>query len=545
VSFSVSRWWRRRSLRARVTVITSAGLAVALVAAALLLRGALQATLTRGVDGTARQGAREVAMLASTNRLPDPVPVVAGTLTVQVLGADGRIVDASPGADRLVSLLPVAQAAAAARTGHAVLMDGRPFGIPYLMRVVAVPANGHEIVLSAAEYTQVSDSMTALSRALLVGTPLLLLLLAGATWLVVGSTLRPIAALRRGAQVVTATGQARELPVPEARDEVRTLAITLNDMLARLDAAQRRQRSLVSDTAHELRSPIASIRAQLEVALDHPGQQDWSQTAQDVLADTLRLARLAEDLLVLARLDEYQVRAAPGQPVDLAALVTEEAERSAGGRVPVTARAAGPCVVTGEVEGLRRMLRNLIENALRYAKSGVEVAARREAGEAVLTVSDDGPGIPPADRERAFDRFVRLDDARSRDEAESGGAGLGLAIVRAIARTHGGSAYLEGAAPGLRAVVRLPAAPGQPAGTTTARLSAPPTAAPAPVGTPATPAGPGAAPAGTPATPASPAGPAKPATSPAPAAPPSPTAPADAVPASRDHEAGEPPGGSA
>jgi len=324
------------------------------------------------------------------------------------------------------------------------------------MRVVAVPASGGEIVLAGAVYTQVRDSMMTLTRALLVGTPLLLLLLAGVTWLVVGSTLRPISALRRGAQVITATGVTRELPVPEARDEVRVLAVTLNDMLTRLDAAQQRQRRLVSDTAHELRSPIASIRAQLEVALDHPEQQDWPQTGQDVLADTLRLASLAEDLLVLARLDEYQPRATAGTPVDLATLVTEEVERSAGGRVPVTARTGGPCVVTGEADGLRRLLRNLIDNALRYAKSRVEVAAHREGSEAVLTVSDDGPGIPEADRERAFDRFVRLDDARSRDETQAGGAGLGLAIVRAIARTHGGSAYLEGSTPGLRAVVRIP-----------------------------------------------------------------------------------------
>jgi signal transduction histidine kinase len=461
VTFSVPKWWHRRSLRARVTMTTTVGLAVALVAGALLLRGTLQSTLTREVDNTARQGGQEVVALINGNQPPPDPVVVAGTLTVQVLGPDGRIVNASPGADRLVPLLPPAQAAALARTGRAVQLDGRPFGIPYLMRVVAVPADGGQIVLSAAAYTEVRDSMMALSRALLVGTPLLLLLLAGATWLVVGSTLRPIAALRRGAQRVTATGKATELPVPEARDEVRTLAITLNDMLARLDAAGRRQRSLVSDTAHELRSPIASIRAQLEVALDHPGQQDWDQTGRDVLADTLRLSRLAEDLLVLARLDEYQPRTGAGRPVDLAALVTEEAERSTGGRVPVTATASGPCVVTGDVEGLRRLLRNLIENALRYAKSGVEVTARREAGEAVLTVSDDGPGIPSADRERAFDRFVRLDDARSRDETETGGAGLGLAIVRAIARTHGGSAHLESATPGLRAVVRLPAVPDQ------------------------------------------------------------------------------------
>src|SRR5215472_11116346 len=217
---------------------TTLGLAVALAAAALLLRGAVQGSLTREVDGTARQGAREVAALADTGQLPHTV--LAGTLTVQ-----------------------------------AVRLDGRPFGIPYLMRVVAVPASRGEIVLSGAAYTQVRDSMRTLTGALLVGTPLLLLLLAGVTWLVVGSTLRPISALRRGAQVITATGVTRELPVPEARDEVRVLAVTLNDMLTRLDAAQQRQRRLVSDTAHELRSPIASIRAQLEVALDHPEQQDW------------------------------------------------------------------------------------------------------------------------------------------------------------------------------------------------------------------------------------------------------------------------------
>jgi len=440
---------------------TTLGLAVALAAAALLLRGAVQGSLTREVDGTARQGARQVAALADTNQLPRTV--LAGTLTVQVLRPDGQIVAASPTVDRLVPLLSPARAAATARTGSAVLLDGRPFGIPYLMRVVAVPASGGEIVLSGAAYTQVRDSMRTLTGALLVGTPLLLLLLAGVTWLVVGSTLRPISALRRGAQVITATGVTRELPVPEARDEVRVLAVTLNDMLTRLDAAQQRQRRLVSDTAHELRSPIAGIRAQLEVALDHPEQQDWPQTAQDVLADTLRLASLAEDLLVLARLDEYQPRATAGKPVDLAALVTEEVERSAGGRVPVTARTGGPCVVTGDPDGLRRLLRNLIDNALRYAKSRVEVAAHREDSEAVLTVSDDGPGIPEADRERAFDRFVRLDDARSRDETQAGGAGLGLAIVRAIARTHDGSAYLEDSTPGLRAVVRIPvqnAAPG-------------------------------------------------------------------------------------
>jgi len=258
---------------------------------------------------------------------------------------------------------------------------------------------------------------------------------------------------------VAGTGRPSTLPVPEARDEVQVLAVTLNDMLARLDAAQQQQRDLVSDTAHELRSPIASIRAQLEVALDHPEQQDWTETASDVLADTLRLARLAEDLLVLARLDDRGTRPPPGRrPVDLSALAAEEAGRCAGARVPVTASTDGHCVVTGDPDGLRRLLRNLIENALRYAKSGVNVTTRRERDDVVLSVSDDGPGIPAQDRERAFDRFVRLDAARSRDGQEAGGSGLGLAIVRATALAHGGSAGLEDASPGLRTVIRLPAA---------------------------------------------------------------------------------------
>ena len=338
----MSRWWRRRSLRARLTVITTAGLAVALIVGAMLLRATLRASLTRDVDNTARQGAREVAALAEANRLPKLL-LVPGTLTIQVLDPQGSIFNASPGADRFVPLLPRRQAAANAATGRAVLLNGRPYDIPYTMRVVTVRTRTGDIVIAGVSFEPVTDTVQTVTRALLVGTPVLLLLLAWVTWLVVGSTLRPISALRRGAQVVAGTGRPRTLPVPEARDEVHVLAVTLNDMLARLDAAQQRQRDLVSDTAHELRSPIASIRTQLEVALDHPEQQDWAETATDVLADTLRLARLAEDLLVLARLDDRDTRPPPGRrPVDLSALAAEEAARSAGARVPVTASTSAP-----------------------------------------------------------------------------------------------------------------------------------------------------------------------------------------------------------
>jgi signal transduction histidine kinase len=268
-------------------------------------------------------------------------------------------------------------------------------------------------------------------------------------------------------------------------------------MLSRLTSAQQRQRSLVSDTAHELRSPIASIRTQLEVALDHPAGQDWPSTARDVLADTLRLSRLTEDLLLLARLDEqadHGDMGRHGEPLDLGELAHMVVARYADSPVPVTVAAAetdaaapvevaqgkaeaevGADVVRcdtfppahvwpvrGNPDRLDRMLVNLIDNAIRYAKSSVTVSVSQSGSWVELAVTDDGPGIPEPDRERAFDRFARLDDARTRCDDDAGGAGLGLAIVRATAQSHAGTAHLESApdhASGLRAVVRLPAAP--------------------------------------------------------------------------------------
>jgi len=411
-----------------------------------------------------------------------------------VLNSAGRITDVSPDTDRLVPLLSPAQAAATANTGGAVLLNGPAFGMPSQIRVTAMRASGGYLVIAAVPYSSVTGSLSVVAKALVFGTPLLFVLFTGAIWAAVGSTLRPIALLRRGAARVTGTAVPSDLPVPEARDEVRSLALTLNDMLSRLAAAQQRQRALVSDTAHELRSPIASIRAQLEVALDHPAGQDWESTARDVHADVLRLARLAEDLLLLARLDERAGGAAgsgaaglgtagspqAGGPVDLGAVVDSVAARYAAARVPVVvagsaassaaagdgdgrAGPAGPCLVAVDQNAVDRLLVNLIDNAVRYAKSQVTVTAYREDRWLTLAVADDGPGIAAADLERVFDRFARLDDARSRDSDEGGGAGLGLAIVRALAQAYGGTAHLEPASPdadppGLRAVVRLPAA---------------------------------------------------------------------------------------
>jgi signal transduction histidine kinase len=419
-----------------------------------------------------------VAALATAGRLPDVVPS-GGTTIVQVLDDAGRVSAASAGGDRLVPLLEPADLARA-RAGAAVELSGRRLGVSELLRVVGVRAgpDGGQTVLVAGPVDDVQRSVAVVEKAMVV---VCLVLVAGAAvlsrWLV-GSALRPVETLTRDAATLGTRGGAGTLPLPAADDEIRRLAVTLNGMLARLEAAARRQRAFVADAAHELRSPLASIRTAVEVSrLTGPHAADdrrngrtgrdgddyetgWRETADGVLEDTARMSRLVEDLLLLARLDD--ARETPGNGTgtgDLAAVadrVVERLERQHGQSGPVLRESTGTIAVRAGEDVLERILVNLVENAVRYARSRVEVTVQRSGGDAVLTVTDDGPGVPAADRERVFERFTRLDDARSRD---AGGSGLGLAIVRELVRAHGGDVHLEDAQPGLRAVVRLPAAP--------------------------------------------------------------------------------------
>ncbi|WP_326640905.1 ATP-binding protein [Streptosporangium sp. NBC_01755] len=442
--------WRRRSLRFRLTAVASAVLAVALVVSAYVMIGVLRNALLSTIDDSIYQRARETVSLADAGRLPGEMTSPDGTL-LQVIDGAGRITHTTAGTDRLVPLLNAACRAKAIGAAEARFLNGKPYGIPHVLRVRVLSADGGRTVIAARPFSEVQTSISTAGHVLLVGTPLLLILLAGVSWVIIGGTLRPIAALRRGAEEITDTARSRRLPVPEARDEVHSLATTLNAMLARLEKADIRQRALVSDAAHELRSPLASIRLQLEVALGHPGGQDWRETAEGVLEDTMRLSRLAEDLLALARLDERGGTPARREPVELDQLVQQTVERY--GQAVTVRIGNDPIVVTGDALDLGRVPANLVDNALRHTRTSVLVELRAEGADAVLTVTDDGPGIPEFDRERVFDRFTRLDSARSRDE---GGAGLGLAIVRETVHAHGGAVHLEDASPGLRAVVRLP-----------------------------------------------------------------------------------------
>ncbi|WP_449064267.1 histidine kinase dimerization/phospho-acceptor domain-containing protein [Planomonospora algeriensis] len=323
-------WWRRRSLRFRLTAVASAVLAVALAVSAYVMMGVLAQALLDRIDESLYQRAREMVSLADAGRLPGELTSPDGTL-IQVIDAAGRITHATTGTDRLVPLLDARERAASLAEGRGRFLGGEPYGIPHLLRLRVLSADRGQTVIAARVFSEVETSISTAGRVLLVGTPLLLVLLAAVSWVIVGRTLRPITALRRGAEEITGTARSRRLPVPESRDEVYSLATTLNAMLDRLERADARQRSLVSDAAHELRSPLASIRLQLEVALGHPGgADDWRETAEGVLEDTTRLTRLAEDLLALARLDERGGALARREPVRLDELVPQTVERYGG-----------------------------------------------------------------------------------------------------------------------------------------------------------------------------------------------------------------------
>jgi signal transduction histidine kinase len=446
-------WLRRLSLRGRLILIGSVGLAIGLLLGGLLLVTVVHLVLVRAVDNNASRTASDISALIEAGGLSDPI-ATTGTQYVQVLDDQHRIRAASVGADRLVPLLH-SDELARARSGQTVVVGADRVGLVGDLRV-AVQVAGDRTVLVGAPDIDVESSVRTVRGVLLVAYPLLVATLAFLAWHVVGWALAPVEALRRGAEEVSAA-QGGRLPVPEGDDEVHRLGVTLNRMLGRLDAARQRQRSFVADAAHELRSPIASLRTQLEVAA-HLGEP---APIPDLAVEVDRLGRLVDDLLLLTRADEGDPGLRRREPVELTALLREAVP--AGARVPVAVSLGSPLWTVGDRTALRRVLDNLVANAVRYASSTVELAAARAAGDrVVVTVTDDGPGIPATDRDRVFDRFTRLDDARTRD---SGGAGLGLAIVRELVRMHSGTVTLGDANPGLRVAVALPMAPPPSSGT--------------------------------------------------------------------------------
>ncbi|MEV1063178.1 HAMP domain-containing sensor histidine kinase [Streptomyces sp. NPDC050263] len=448
---------RFRSVRARATLGACLVVAVALLAAGAAVLLSLRSNLIDQADTQAERVARTVAGQLSVGTAYDRLTSLDDDdRPVRIVDAAGRQVAASEDLEQISGVatresgdddLEPGEIEEEARFNDGTAtVDGETADHRFAAVEVRDPEKGLLTVYAGAPLAAEQSAVRTALSVMLIGFPLLLAVVAGVTWRVTRRALRPVEGIRREMAAITASADlARRVPEPDTHDEVARLARTTNETLAALEASEERQRRFVADASHELRSPIASLRTQLEVGVAHPGLLDVAGAVED----TVRLQRLAADLLLLARLDAGE-RPADGR-VDLAALARAETA----GRPEVTVDAES-VEVAGSRGQLGRVLANLLDNARRHARSAVGVRVRRVGDRAVVEVADDGDGVPEADRERIFERFVRLDDARSRDD---GGAGLGLAIARDVAVRHGGTLTVrETPAGGALFELRLPIA---------------------------------------------------------------------------------------
>lgn len=428
-------------IRSRATAIAAIAVGLALVVGGVLLVLLVHRSLVASLDAAGHARARDVAAAAAGTGLPRTVASTGeDSSVVQVVDSAGAVVAASANILGEPPLLPAKPPRpyppVSTRTGLPIADGGQSF------RVVVEPATlpgGPGSVYVATSLGQVDTTVARLGVLLAVGLPLLLVVVTGTTWRAVGRGLAPVERIRASADAISGASPGARVPVPPTHDEIARLAGTMNEMLTRLDETAGRQREFVGDASHELRSPLAALRTEIDVARAHPDRELAVEILDSLSTQTDRLGDLLEDLLFLARTDEghAQLRHVP---VDLDELVLAEARRLRALGVTVVVDGPDAARVLGSVGELTRALRNLGDNARVHARTRVTLGLRTGAGRATLSVSNDGPGIDPRDRERVFDRFARLERSRPRIPAHGGGAGLGLAITRQIARRHHGDA---------------------------------------------------------------------------------------------------------
>lgn len=442
--------WRPPRSRAPVRVrVTAAAAAVAMAGgllAAVVFVQALDANLESALVDSAHQQAQSIAAQLNQGSPPGQAVVTGrNDVAAQILDARGHVLVSDH--RRLTSPM---------RAFPGVSRGARFRALPDSYVAVARRVPDGRLVVVARSEEQVVRARRTAQLMLAVAVPAGSLVLALAVWVSMGQALRPVEAMRREAATISSAHETRRLPESGTGDEIARLAVTLNEMLDRIDSSHRAQRRFVSDASHELRSPLATMRQVAEVARRHPEHTDVTALADEVLAEEHRMEDLVSALLILARLDEGS--AYEPQPVaDLDDLVLAEAARLRTDHGPtIDVSAVGPGQVRGHEVLLGQTVHNLVSNAMRHASSRVTLSLVEDAQEVRFTVDDDGDGIPPENRARVFGRFVRLDDTRTRG---TGGSGLGLAIVEQVVRTlHGSVAIEDSPTGGARFVVGLPPA---------------------------------------------------------------------------------------
>jgi heavy metal sensor kinase len=429
-----------------VAAAFAVAMAVVLALAGWLVYARLGSHLARVLDLQLRLRAQDLAVVvrepgASLGQLGDVRFFEQGEAYAQLLDANGRVLEATPPLGD-TPLLSATELRAALEEAIFTNRESVP-GLDEPSRILATPVT-HEgdrlVLLVGATREERAETLRSLRNELLIAGPIALLLASLAGYALAGLSLRPVDSMRRRAAAISAETPGERLPVPQTGDEIERLGETLNEMLARLEAALERERDFVADAGHELRTPLALLRTELELALRHGASSDELREAVRTSSEEVdRLAQLAEDLLLIARSDRGRLA------LRLEALDTSELLGSVARRFEWRAQEAGRRLSADDASGLHVMgdrirleqaLGNLVENALRHGDGDVRLSASAADGLVELHVADDGTGFPPEFLERAFERFTRSDQARAR-----GGAGLGLSIVRVIAEAHGGEAH--------------------------------------------------------------------------------------------------------
>jgi len=449
---------RRSGVRGRSTAAAIAVVAVALAVGAAVLLLLLQRTLVTSVSDQAEARALDVASQVQDEGqiglARELIENTRSTQLIQVVDQSNQVIASSTpraGEVPLSAERPPSGATVTSEVGEMPLLDDDHDHL-IVARGTEFQGSRFTVIVASSLETQ-RQTVTTVTAYLLIGYPLLLGLVGVATWVLVGRALRPVEQIRTRVHGIGVEQLADRVPVPAADDEIARLAVTMNEMLDRLQSGQDMQRRFVADASHELRSPIASLMAAVDVISADPTGRSGFELRRVMQAETERMRRLVEDLLLLAKADDTGLQI-QRTDVDLDDLVGAELRRlrSAGG--PEIEGVVPAVRVSGDVAKLSQVIRNLADNAVRAARSRVRFTLAEHDGLATVVVEDDGDGIPDAERDRVFERFVRLDASRDRG---SGGSGLGLSIVREVVRGHGGTVEVgESPLGGARFVVSLP-----------------------------------------------------------------------------------------